>query len=68
MGGVLALDMGLVYLRICILDRRNELRISDRINQEGFLMLEHSFHSEKHGGVFHQIQFNVLIMNQVRLV
>jgi len=55
MGGVLALDMGLVYLRVCILDRRNELRISDRIKQEGFFMLEHSFHSEKHGGVFHQI-------------
>ena len=72
MGNIVAIDMGIVVLRITLFDRHNQLfpyklqKHTKALNPcaKTYFMNDLSFYSKEHGGTFHFIQFNILFANQ----
>ena len=70
MGNIVALDMGIVIMRVAIFDAGNRLfpyKVQQKLRKYAtekrphlYFMSDLSFYSKEHGGTFHFLQFNVL--------
>ena len=53
MGNVLAIDMGVLMMRIMLFDRDNFIQPSRKCVQENYFDFNSSIYSIEHGGTFH---------------